>query len=199
MGIVPACLPFCLCAAAALETNVGLKLCCLHLSWIYCRYRPERLIIMLPHYLPLVGASLIALAAAQDTVSLAITAKPTAGASKIISPSFAGFGIESSNLYSFTGGSSENQLESMILWSVSRLETMVVSPFPFETRKLLLPISDRHLRNGVPTRAPVRPSHRVHQTPNRLRPLWEPARHSARHLHQLILVQHRVPAAAPGQ
>jgi len=115
MGIVPACLPFCLCAAVALETNVGLKLCCLHLSWIYCRYRPERLIIMLPHYLPLVGASLIALAAAQDTVSLAITAKPTAGASKIISPSFAGFGIESSNLYSFTGGSSENQLTKNLL------------------------------------------------------------------------------------
>merc|ERR1711939_1078474 len=114
-SIVPACLPFCLCAAVALETNVGLKLCCLHLSWIYCRYRPERLIIMLPHYLPLVGASLIALAAAQDTVSLAITAKPTAGASKIISPSFAGFGIESSNLYSFTGGSSENQLTKNLL------------------------------------------------------------------------------------
>ena len=70
---------------------------------------------MLPLYLPLVGASLITLAAAQDTVSLAITAKPTAGASKIISPSFAGFGIESSNLYSFTGGSSENQLTKNLL------------------------------------------------------------------------------------
>ncbi|KAK6364634.1 uncharacterized protein PV06_06249 [Exophiala oligosperma] len=70
---------------------------------------------MHPLHLPLVGASLITLATAQSTVSLAITSKPTAGASKIISPSFAGFGIESSNLYSFTGGSSENQLTRNLL------------------------------------------------------------------------------------
>ncbi|KIW17511.1 hypothetical protein PV08_04705 [Exophiala spinifera] len=70
---------------------------------------------MHPLYLPLAGASLITLAAAQSTVSLAITAKPTAGVSKVISPSFAGFGIESSNLYSFTGGSSENQLTRNLL------------------------------------------------------------------------------------
>lgn len=70
---------------------------------------------MSSHYLSLVGASLFALATAQNTVSLAITAEPTAGASNIISPSFAGFGIESSNLFSFTGGSKENQLTKNLL------------------------------------------------------------------------------------
>lgn len=64
---------------------------------------------------PCIGAFWISLAVAQNTVSLAITAQPTSGASQIISPSFAGFGIESSNLYSFTGGSSENQLTKNLL------------------------------------------------------------------------------------
>ena len=63
----------------------------------------------------LVSASLISVAIAQNTVSLAITAQPTAGASDIISPSFAGFGIESSNLYSFTGGSTSNELTFNLL------------------------------------------------------------------------------------
>ncbi|EXJ81286.1 hypothetical protein A1O3_07576 [Capronia epimyces CBS 606.96] len=66
-------------------------------------------------YLPLVGASSLVLAAAQNTVPLAITAQPSSGASGIISPSFAGFGIEPSNLFSFTGGSSENQLTKNLL------------------------------------------------------------------------------------
>jgi hypothetical protein len=65
--------------------------------------------------LPLVGALLSTLAVAQNTVSLAITAQPTSGASGIISPSFAGFGIESSNLYSFTGGAQENELTANLL------------------------------------------------------------------------------------
>ena len=66
-------------------------------------------------YLPLVGALLSTFAVAQNRVSLAISAQPTQGASGIISPSFAGFGIESSNLYSFTGGSEENQLTRNLL------------------------------------------------------------------------------------
>ncbi|KAL2439013.1 hypothetical protein ABEF95_015475 [Exophiala dermatitidis] len=67
--------------------------------------------------LPLVGACFIAfqVATAQNTVSLAITAQPTSGASGIISPSFAGFGIESSNLFSFTGGSKQNELTQNLL------------------------------------------------------------------------------------
>jgi hypothetical protein len=70
---------------------------------------------MSSRYLPLVGALFSTFAIAQNTVSLAISAQPTSGASGIISPSFAGFGIESSNLYSFTGGSEENQLTKNLL------------------------------------------------------------------------------------
>ncbi|KIV77901.1 hypothetical protein PV11_09677 [Exophiala sideris] len=71
---------------------------------------------MYSRYLPLVGAaSLITFATAQSTVSLSITAQPTSGASQVISPSFAGFGIESSNLYSFTGGSTANELTQNLL------------------------------------------------------------------------------------
>ncbi|EXJ65040.1 hypothetical protein A1O7_01379 [Cladophialophora yegresii CBS 114405] len=70
---------------------------------------------MSSRYLPLVGALFATFAIAQNTVSLAITAQPTSGASGIISPSFAGFGIESSNLFSFTGGSQENQLTKNLL------------------------------------------------------------------------------------
>ncbi|EXJ95859.1 hypothetical protein A1O1_00984 [Capronia coronata CBS 617.96] len=70
---------------------------------------------MSSRYLPLVGATFLALATAQNTASLAITAQPTSGVSGIISPSFAGFGIESSNLFSFTGGSNENKLSQNLL------------------------------------------------------------------------------------
>ncbi|EXJ61372.1 uncharacterized protein A1O5_11930 [Cladophialophora psammophila CBS 110553] len=65
--------------------------------------------------LPVFGALCLTLTAAQNTVSLALTAQPTSGASGVISPSFAGFGIESSNLFSFTGGSDENQLTKNLL------------------------------------------------------------------------------------
>ncbi|KAJ9605059.1 hypothetical protein H2200_010449 [Cladophialophora chaetospira] len=67
------------------------------------------------YYVPLVGALFWTFATAQNTVSLAITAQPTSGASGIISPSFAGFGIEPSNLFSFTGGSEENKLTQNLL------------------------------------------------------------------------------------
>lgn len=40
---------------------------------------------------------------------------PAPGVSRIISPSFAGFGIEPSNLFSFTGGSQENELTKNLL------------------------------------------------------------------------------------
>ncbi|KAH0836188.1 hypothetical protein AYO21_08611 [Fonsecaea monophora] len=70
---------------------------------------------MSSRFLPVFGALFLTLTAAQNTVSLAITAQPTSGASGIISPSFAGFGIESSNLFSFTGGSDENQLTKNLL------------------------------------------------------------------------------------
>ena len=70
---------------------------------------------MCSRYLPLVGPLFLSFASAQNTVSLAFTAQPTAGASDIISPSFAGLGIESSNLFSYTGGSSANQLTQNLL------------------------------------------------------------------------------------
>lgn len=70
---------------------------------------------MYSRYLPLAGVCLITFATAQSTVSLSITAQPTDGVSQVISPSFAGFGIESSNLYSFTGGSTANDLTQNLL------------------------------------------------------------------------------------
>ena len=70
---------------------------------------------MSTRYLPFVGTLFVTYAVAQSTVSLAISAQPTQGASGIISPSFAGFGIESSNLYSFTGDQNENQLTKNLL------------------------------------------------------------------------------------
>lgn len=53
---------------------------------------------------------------AQSTASLSIaSAQPTSGASEVISPSFAGFGIETSNLFSFTGFDSVNTLSINLL------------------------------------------------------------------------------------
>jgi len=64
-----------------------------------CCVAVEGFIAMYPRYLSLdTGASILSLAASQATVSLEITAQPTAGASDFISPSFASFGIEPSNL-----------------------------------------------------------------------------------------------------
>ena len=61
-----------------------------------------------------VALSLGSLAVAQ-TVQHAPPAKPAVGVSQIISPTFAGFGIEPSNLFSFTGGAQENQLTKNLL------------------------------------------------------------------------------------
>ena len=74
---------------------------------------------MFSRYLPLAGALCLTCAVAQTTVSLVISAQPTPGSSGIISPSFAGFGIESSNLYSFTGGSQVNQLTENLLGNLA--------------------------------------------------------------------------------
>lgn len=63
--------------------------------------------------------SLSSFAAAQNVVSLSITPQPTSGASGIVPPSFAGFGIEPSNLYSFTGGAQENQLTKNLLQNLA--------------------------------------------------------------------------------
>lgn len=71
---------------------------------------------MLSRYLSLAaGASILSLATSQGTVSLVISAQPTPGASDFISPSFAGFGIEPSNLFSFTGGQEENVLSKNLI------------------------------------------------------------------------------------
>ena len=56
---------------------------------------------------------------AQNVVSLAPAASPTPGSSPIISPSFAGFGIEPSNLFSYTGGSSPNTLSINLIQNLA--------------------------------------------------------------------------------
>jgi len=54
-------------------------------------------------------------AIAQGTVSISIISAQPSGASQLISPSFAGFGIESSNVFSFTGADSANTLSINLL------------------------------------------------------------------------------------
>ncbi|RVX68903.1 hypothetical protein B0A52_07558 [Exophiala mesophila] len=71
---------------------------------------------MYARYLSLTaGACLVSIATAQGTVSLTISARPPEGASDFISPAFAGFGIEPSNLFSFTGGAEENELSKNLI------------------------------------------------------------------------------------
>ena len=67
----------------------------------------------------LAALSLSSLAVAQNVVSLSITPQPTSGASGYVPPSFAGFGIEPSNLFSFTGGEQENQLTTNLLQNLA--------------------------------------------------------------------------------
>jgi Glycosyl hydrolase family 79 C-terminal beta domain len=67
----------------------------------------------------LTALSLSSLTAAQNVVSLTISPQPTTGTSGIVPPSFAGFGIEPSNLYSFTGGASENLLTKNLLQNLA--------------------------------------------------------------------------------
>lgn len=61
------------------------------------------------------GSSLISLAAAQSTLQLQFSSSLPDGSSDVIDPSFAGFGIEPSNLFSFTGYDTPNQLTFNLL------------------------------------------------------------------------------------
>src|SRR5689334_2142218 len=56
---------------------------------------------------------------ARNAIFLAPAAVPTQGVSGFISPAFAGFGIEPSNLYSFTGGASANKLSINLLTNLA--------------------------------------------------------------------------------
>lgn len=59
---------------------------------------------------------------AQNNASLSIAStQPISGTSQVVSPSFAGFGIESSNLFSFTGGKSTNTLSVNLLSNLANL------------------------------------------------------------------------------
>ncbi|KAI1842140.1 hypothetical protein JX266_011673 [Neoarthrinium moseri] len=58
----------------------------------------------------LAGCHLILRTLAQNTISLDVPGSPPSGASGYIDPSFAGFGIEPSNLFSFTGYDTPNEL-----------------------------------------------------------------------------------------
>lgn len=61
------------------------------------------------------SASLVSLASAQGTLQIQLTDSLPVGSSQIIDPSFAGFGIEPSNLFSFTGYADPNQLSFNLL------------------------------------------------------------------------------------
>lgn len=58
-------------------------------------------------------------ALAQNTISLAPQANPGNSASDYLSPSFAGFGIEPSNLFSFTGGDDTNHFSVQLLQNLA--------------------------------------------------------------------------------
>ncbi|OAL04035.1 hypothetical protein IQ06DRAFT_244439 [Phaeosphaeriaceae sp. SRC1lsM3a] len=58
-------------------------------------------------------------AIAQNTISLAPQANPGSSASDFLSPSYAGFGIEPSNLFSFTGGDSPNEFSIQLLQNLA--------------------------------------------------------------------------------
>ncbi|KAH7395203.1 glycoside hydrolase superfamily [Phaeosphaeria sp. MPI-PUGE-AT-0046c] len=58
-------------------------------------------------------------AIAQNTVSLAPQANPGNSASDFLSPSYAGFGIEPSNLFSFTGGDTANDFSIQLLQNLA--------------------------------------------------------------------------------
>lgn len=69
----------------------------------------------------LVAATCFSVSAAQDAASVTPAAKPAqaSGVSGKLSPSFAGMGIEPSNLFSFTGGSTPNQLSINLLQNLA--------------------------------------------------------------------------------
>ena len=67
----------------------------------------------------LIGLFFLELVASQGTISLSPSAALPSGSSQIISPSFAGFGIEPSNLFSFTGGEQANDLSINLLQNLA--------------------------------------------------------------------------------
>ncbi|EON61214.1 hypothetical protein W97_00427 [Coniosporium apollinis CBS 100218] len=73
-------------------------------------FRPS---VSLP--LSLLSLSLASIVSAQSASLSPAAQAAQAGASQILSPSFAGFGLEPSNLYSFTGGSRNNHFTSNLL------------------------------------------------------------------------------------
>lgn len=60
-----------------------------------------------------------AMAASSDTLSLTLSNSAPSDISQIVDISFAGFGIEPSNLFSFTGGASQNDLSVNLLENLS--------------------------------------------------------------------------------
>ncbi|KAJ9648129.1 hypothetical protein H2199_001907 [Coniosporium tulheliwenetii] len=72
-----------------------------------------RLSVSLP--LSLLSLSFASIVSAQSASLSPAAQAAQAGASQPLSPSFAGFGLEPSNLYSFTGGSRNNDLTSNLL------------------------------------------------------------------------------------
>ncbi|KAJ4342691.1 hypothetical protein N0V87_000900 [Didymella glomerata] len=67
--------------------------------------------------LPLLSLSQLALA--QSSLSLSPSGSAPSGASEYLDASFAGFGIEPSNLFSFTGGNTPNQLSIKLLQNLA--------------------------------------------------------------------------------
>ena len=65
-------------------------------------------------------AALLSLPAAlAQSLSLTLGAQAPSGASDYINPSFAGFGIEPSNLFSFTGGDDVNHFSMQLLQNLA--------------------------------------------------------------------------------
>ena len=107
MSIVLSIIPFCVDVFC-----VGRHSFCIVSFWVF-------MLAMDLVRLSVAALSLSSLSAAQNVVSLSITPQPTSGASGYVPPSFAGFGIEPSNLYSFTGGVQENQLTKNLLQNLA--------------------------------------------------------------------------------
>jgi len=86
----------------------------LTLSFSLLQRRRFGRLVMCRLCLSVVGAWLLSVASSQN-VSYPATAQPPLGVSGIISPSFAGFGIEASNLFAFSGGSTNNDLTTNLI------------------------------------------------------------------------------------
>ncbi|KAE9963437.1 hypothetical protein BLS_009303 [Venturia inaequalis] len=74
---------------------------------------------MLAQTLTLLSFAASSFAQGTATISAATSASSAPGVSKALNQAFAGFGIEPSNLYSFTGGSNTNQLSVNLLQNLA--------------------------------------------------------------------------------